>query len=112
MAKINTQSGFPDGRWLDDPKTHYWLRYRRFGYFEDATGNELIRLKQTVRDTIAEVRDALAEHNIEIVNVATQEYLDHKNYGNTIGIAIAFKSLEDKAMASILLDCDDETYMI
>jgi len=44
--------------------------------------------------------------------VATQEISDHRSFGKTIGIAVAFKSLEDKAMAKILLDWDDEPRMI
>ncbi len=112
MAKIHTNSGFPEGRWAEEPRTHYWLVYKQFGYFADISGNEMIRLRQTVRDAVAEVRDKLAEHDIEIINVATQEYLDAKNYGNMIGVAVAFKSIEDKVMAKILLDIPNEAYMI
>lgn len=112
MAKMLSGNGLPDGKWLDVPHTHHWLVYRRLGYFEDATGSEMIRLRQCVRDAIAEVRTKLEEHQIDIINVATQEIFDHRTYGNTIGIAVAFKSLEDKAMAKILLDWDDEPYMI
>lgn len=112
MAKSNSMFGVPDGKWVDDPRTHYWLTYRRFGYFDDASGNEIIKLRQTIKNTISEARDRLAEHDIEIINVATQQYLDHRNYGQNIGIAIAFRSLEDKAMAKILLDVDDDLMMI
>ncbi len=113
MAISNTVSGLPDGKWLDEKQSHtYWMVYKRFGYFEDASGNEVIKLRQTVRSTIAEVSARLAEHGIDVINVATQEYFDNRSFGNTIGIAIAFKSLEDKALATILLDCDDEPRMI
>jgi hypothetical protein len=104
--------GIPNGKWHDTKQTHYWLVYRSFGYFEDASGNEIIRLRETVRNTITEVRKILEEHGIDIINVATQENTDYRSLGNTVSIAIAFKSLEDKAMATILLDCNDETYMI
>lgn len=112
MAISHGTFGIPMGKWLNDPQTHFWLTYKKFGYFSDASGNEIIKLREAVRNAVAEVRDTLAEHGINIINVATQEQFDHKNYGNIIGIAIAFGSLEDKAMAKILLDCDDETFMI
>jgi hypothetical protein len=112
MAISNSRNGFPDGKWLDVKQSHYWLVYKRFGYFDDASGNEIIKLREAVRNAITEARTILDEHKVEIINVATQEYLDHRNYGNTIGIAIAFGSLEDKAMATILLDCPDDKYMI
>jgi hypothetical protein len=112
MAKMLSGNGLPNGKWLDVPHSHHWLVYRRLGYFEDATGDEMIRLRQCVRDAITEVRTKLEEHQIDIINVATQEIFDHRTYGNTIGIAVAFKSLEDKAMAKMLIDWDDEPYMI
>ncbi len=112
MAKMLTNSGLPDGKWLDEPHTHHWMVYRRLGYFEDATGAEMIRLRQCVRDTITEVRTKLEEHDVDIINVATQEIFDHLSYGKTIAIAVAFKSLEDKAMAKMLLDWDEQPRMI
>lgn len=109
---IATNNGLPEGRWLDNPQTHHWAVYRRLGYFEDVSGDEMIRLRQSIRDTIAEVRTKLEEHSVDIINVATHEISDHRSFGKTIAIAVAFKSLEDKAMAKILLDWDDEPRMI
>ena len=112
MAITHGTFGIPSGKWVDDKRSHYWLTYRRFGYFDDASGNEIIKLRQAIKDCIGEARDKLAPHDIEIINVATQEFVDIKNFGNTIGVAIAFKSLEDKAMATILLDCQEDKFMI
>lgn len=98
---------FPEGRWdTMEQRTHYWMVYKKFYYFDDHTGSEFIEIQQEIRKAIAEVKKQLQEHQIDIINVAQQQFLDTKASGNTIGIAVAFKSREDLAMAKILVECD------
>ena len=93
--------------WTDE-RSHYWMVYKKFYFYEDVTGNEFINIQQEIRAAIAEVRQQLEEHQIGIINVAQQQFLDPMRGGNTIGIAVAFKTREDLAMAKILIECDSE----
>jgi len=98
----------PEGRWnLDEQQSHYWMVYKKFYYFDDATGNEYIEIQRQVREAIAEIRSQLDQHQIDVINVATQQQLEHTIQGTAIGIAVAFKSREDLAMAKILIECDE-----
>lgn len=92
--------------WTDE-RSHYWMVYKKFHFYEDVTGNEFINIQQEIRAAIAEVRQQLEEHQISIINVAQQQFLDAR-FVNTIGIAVAFKNREDLAMAKILIECDSE----
>lgn len=102
----NSRTGLPDGRWdTANPQTHYWMIYKKFYYYSDATGEEFMAINKKVREAIAEVRDQLAEHQIDIINVSTQQFLDPQ-YSNVIGVAVAFRSREDLVMAKMLVECD------
>jgi len=97
----------PEGRWNHaEQQSHYWMVYKKFYYFDDATGNEYIEIQRQIREAIAEVRSQLDEHKIDIINVASQQFLEPTMHGTCIGIAVAFKSREDLAMAKILVECD------
>jgi alpha-amylase/alpha-mannosidase (GH57 family) len=91
--------------WTDE-KSHYWMVYKKFYFYEDVTGNEYITIQKDIREAVAEVRRQLDEHQIDIVNVAQQQFLDPMRGGNTIGIAVAFKNRDDLAMAKMLIECD------
>jgi len=98
----------PEGRWdTTEQRSHYWMVYKKFYYFDDATGSEFIEIQQEIRKAVAEVKTQLQEHQIDIINVSQQQFLDAKQGGRTIGIAVAFKSREDLAMAKILVECDE-----
>jgi hypothetical protein len=104
---IDPKTGLPDGKWdQQNPQTHYWMIYKKFHYYSDTTGNEFIEINKQVREAIAEVRDQLAEHQIDIINVSTQQYLEPMMYNNVIGVAVAFRSREDLVMAKMLVECD------
>jgi hypothetical protein len=94
-----------DSKWTEE-RSHYWMVYKKFYFYEDVTGNEYMNIQREIREAIAEVRQQLEEHQIGIINVAQQQFLDHNRYGNTIGIAVAFKNREDLAMARMLIECD------
>ncbi|CAB4241616.1 hypothetical protein UFOVP71_154 [uncultured Caudovirales phage] len=97
----------PEGRWdTNEQRSHYWMVYKKFHYFHDASGNEYIEIQRQVREAIAEVRSQLEEHQIDIINVATQQFMDTMRDGTCLGVAVAFKSREDLAMAKILVECD------
>jgi len=107
MAGLYGKAGFPNGRWDgEEQRSHYWMIYKKFYYIEDATGNDYIEMQRQVRESIAEVRDQLAEHHIDIINVATHQFLEPSIYGTCLGLAVAFKSKEDLVMAKMLVDCD------
>jgi hypothetical protein len=93
--------------WTEE-RSHYWLVYKKFHFYEDVTGNEYMNIQRDIREAVAEVRRQLEEHQIDIINVAQQQFLDHNRHGNTIGIAVAFKNREDLAMAKMLIECDSE----
>jgi hypothetical protein len=99
-------STLPEG-WWNKERSHHWMVYKKFFYFDDSTGDEFIRTQIEIRKSIQDVRDQLAEHQIDVINVATHQFLDHKNYGRCIGVVVAFRSREDLAMAKILVDCDE-----
>jgi len=102
MAKaINNYNQY----WSDE-RSNYWMVYKKFHFYEDVTGNEYITIQKDIREAVAEVRQQLEEHQIDIVNVAQQQFLDPMRGGNTIGVAVAFKNREDLAMAKMLIECD------
>ena len=93
--------------WTDE-RSHYWMVYKKFYFYEDVTGNEYINIQRDIRAAVAKVRQQLEEHQIDVINVAQQQFLDPDRGGNTIGISVAFKTREDLAMAKILIECDSE----
>lgn len=92
-------------RWTDE-KSHYWMVYKKFFFYDDVTGNEYINIQKDIRDAVVEVKRQLEEHQIDIINVATEQFLDPVRLGNCIGVAVAFKNRDDLAMAKMLIDCD------
>lgn len=94
-----------EGVWFEE-KSHYWMVYKKFYFYDDVSGNEYIELQKDIRAAVADVRQQLAEHQIDVINVATHQFLDANRGGNTVGVAVAFKSREDLAMAKILIECD------
>ena len=104
MAGLNR---IPDGPWINEPKSHYWLPYRKIPYYSDITGSEFIELQKNIREIVGEVADILREHGIEVINIATQQIHEHRTYSSVIGVAVAFKSKEDLVMAKMILKCDD-----
>jgi hypothetical protein len=96
-----------EGCWNDnDHRSHYWMVYKKFHYYDDATGNDFIAMQKQIREAIAEVQAQLAEHQIDVINVAQQQFLEPNTYTNVLGVAVAFKSREDLAMAKMLIECD------
>lgn len=103
----NGKAVFPEGRWdTEELRSHYWMIYKKFYYFDDATGNEFIEMQKLVRESIAEVRKQLEEHQIAIINVATHQFLEPSIHGTCLGVAVAFNSREDLVMAKMLVECD------
>ena len=94
-----------DRKWTEE-RSHYWMVFKKFHFYEDVTGNEYTNIQRDIRTAVAEVRQQLEEHQIEIINVAQQQFLDPRHGGNTIGIAVAFKNREDLVMAKMLIECD------
>ena len=103
----NYPGRFPEGKWdTSNEQTHFWMIYKKFYYFDDATGNEFIEMQKKVREAIVDVRTQLEEHQIDIINVATHQFLEPSLHGSCLGVAVAFKSKDDLVMAKMLVECD------
>jgi len=96
----------PHGKWLRDKKTTHWLRYKKFHMFSDATGNDHIALQAELRKAMAEATAILDEHKINIANIQTDSFLDHRVCDTVYCVAIGFDSIEDLAMAKLILKCN------
>jgi predicted component of viral defense system (DUF524 family) len=103
MANNNT---LPHGKWLKR-KTDYWLCYKKFHMFSDATGSDHIALQAELREAMREAAEILEEHKINIANIYSENVLDHRMYDNVYRIAIGFESKEDLVMAKLVLKADD-----
>lgn len=103
MAK----STMPEGKWFKDKKTEHWLRYKKFHIFDDATGGEHIALQADLRKAMSEAAEILEQHKIPIANIYSENYLDHRAYGNVYCVAIGFECREDLVMAKLVLKADD-----
>ena len=51
--------------WTEE-RSHYWLVYKKFHFYEDVTGNEYMNIQRDIREAVAEVRRQLEEHQIAI----------------------------------------------
>lgn len=107
MAKLNTT--LPVGNWNKNVKTEHWLVYKKFSIYDDHTGSEFMQLQTDLREAIGEARDILLEHRVPIQNVYTEEFMDHRNYGKTYGVALGFSCKEDLVMAKLVLKCDESS---
>ena len=99
--------GLPQGKWLKEKNTKYWLRYKKFHMLSDASGSDHIALQAELREAMHEASDILNQHNINITNIYTENVLDHRMYNNVYRIAIGFDCIEDLAMAKLVLKADD-----
>jgi len=70
-------------------------------------GNDWMSLRKQILFDTNEVVELLEEHNIEISDCFTQEFVDHKNLGTRVGLAIGFADKEDKILAKLILKCDE-----
>jgi predicted component of viral defense system (DUF524 family) len=100
-------NSLPQGKWLKDKKTEYWLRYKRFHMFEDSTGSEHIALQAELRKAMSEAAAVLDEHKIPIANIYSENFLDTRMYDRVYCVAIGFESKEDYVMAKLVLKVDD-----
>lgn len=105
MAKINTP--LPQGKWLKDKKIDHWLRFKKFHMMEDASGSEHIYVQQELRKAMEEATAILNEHKINIANIYSENFLDHRYYDRVYCVAIGFDCIEDLAMAKLVLKADD-----
>ena len=102
MAK----DSLPQGKWLKK-KTDYWLRYKKFYMFSDATGSDHIALQAELRKAMQEAAEILHQHDIIIANMYSENVLDYRMYDNVYRVAIGFESKEDLVMAKLVLKADD-----
>ena len=101
-----SKDSLPQGKWLKK-KTDYWLCYKKFHMFSDATGSDHIALQAELRKAMQEATEILDLHSITIVNIYSENVLDHRMYDNVYRVAIGFESKEDLAMAKLVLKADD-----
>jgi hypothetical protein len=107
LMAIATHKGLPIGPWRNDVKTDHWLVYKTFISYDDASGNDLIQLRQHIRAVLQQVVAELQEHKIEIVNAQTGEMYDHRSFERVYKLAIGFGCKEDLVMAKLVLNLDD-----
>jgi len=100
-------NSLPQGKWFKDKRTEYWLRYKKFHIFDDASGSEHIALQADLRKAMSEAAGILEEHKIPIANIYSENYMDYKAYGNVYCVAIGFECKEDLVMAKLVLKADD-----
>jgi hypothetical protein len=101
-----SKDSLPQGKWLKK-KTDYWLCYKKFHMFSDATGSDHIALQAELRKAMHEAAETLQQHDIPIANIYSENVLDHRMYDNVYRVAIGFESKEDLAMAKLVLKADD-----
>lgn len=104
MVKLNT---LPDGKWLKGKKVEHWLRFKKFHMMEDASGSDHVRVQQELRKAMSEAVAILEEHKISIANIYSENFLDSRYYDRVYCVAIGFDSIEDLAMAKLVLKADD-----
>jgi hypothetical protein len=100
-------NSMPQGKWLKGKKTEYWLRFKRFHMFEDASGSDHIALQKDLRKAMEEATAILDQHKISIANIYSDSFLDSRTYDRIYGIAIGFENKEDYVMAKLVLKCDE-----
>lgn len=77
---------------------------KEYGYYYDTSGTEMTSLMSEARKHLQEVRDLLAQHDIQVADAKQENVHDHRSYGNVIRTAVGFASREDLVMASLLLE--------
>ena len=83
----------------------HWLYYQDIVLYDDATANEYIELRESIRVLGRAVQQELDPHGIKIVDVRVEEGYDHRSFERIHRVAFGFASQEDLAMAKILIKC-------
>ena len=97
----------PEGRWQKDKRITHWLRFKRFCIFDDSSANEFIELQSKLREAMSTAQETLNEHKITIGDIYSENFLDHRSMDRVYAVAIGFESVEDYAMAKLVLKCDE-----
>lgn len=100
-------AGLPEGHWKKSTKITHWLRFKRFHIFDDSSANEFIELQSKLREAISTAQQTLEDHKIPIGDIYTESFLDSKLMDRVYGVAIGFESIDDCAMAKLVLKCDE-----
>lgn len=77
---------------------------KEYGYYYDISSTEMASLMSDARRHIQEVRDLLAQHDIQVADAMQQNVHDYRSYGNVIKTAVGFASREDLVMARLLVE--------